>query len=188
MKVRTELPAEATGVPTARVWLPGTAFGVVGVVVVAVTRPGFALIAAVPIIGAAMVAVIDQRTATIPTADALRLAVASMVAVVVGLATDVADGTAASVLAGAAIWTLPLFFAALTGSSGGGDFKFAFSLGLLTGCVSITAATLGFLLAVLVAAAVALATAVRHRTRSAAVRLGVPLWIGAISALLIGSR
>jgi hypothetical protein len=110
-----------------------------------------------------------------------------MVAVVVGLATDVADGTAVSVLAGAVIWTLPLFFAAFTGSVGGGDFKFAFSLGLLTGCVSITVATLGLLLAVLIAAAVALTTAVRHRTRRAAVRLGVPLWIGAISALVIGS-
>ena len=88
-------------------------------------------------------------------------------------------------LAGAAMWAVPLFLLAVAGGFGGGDFKYACSLGALTGWVSLSCSLTGLLLAVLVAALEGVALAVLRRTTRTQVPLGVPLFVGAVAAIAL---
>ena len=126
---------------------------------IALTVPEFVAVAALPVLGAGVLAVIDQRTTRIATAHAVALAVVTVAAVAIGIAVD--RGSWWSVLAGAALWAVPLFLLAVAGGFGGGDFKYACSLGALAGWVSLSCSLTGLLLAVLVAALEGVALAVR---------------------------
>ena len=85
--------------------------------------------------------------------------------------------------AGAAIWSVPLFVAALAGAVGSGDFKLAAPLGALTGALGTLVALAGLQCALILAAIVGLATARSARPGKVEARLGMPLLVGAIAAL-----
>ena len=161
----------------------GIALGVVGILAIAVTVPEFVAVLALPVLGAGVLAVIDQRTTRIATAHAIALAVVTVAAVAAGIAVD--RGSWWPVLGGAALWAIPLFVLAAAGGFGGGDFKYACSLGALTGWVSLSCSLSGLLLALLVAALEGVALAVARRTTRTRVPLGMPLFVGAVAAVAV---
>ena len=161
----------------------GVAVGSVGILVIALTVPEFVAVLALPVLGAGVLAVIDQRTTRIATAHAIALALVTVAALAIGIAVD--RGSWWSVLAGAALWALPLFLLAVAGGFGGGDFKYACSLGALAGWVSLSCSLTGLLLGVLVAAVTGGALAVLRRTTRTQVPLGVPLFVGAVGGIAL---
>jgi prepilin signal peptidase PulO-like enzyme (type II secretory pathway) len=181
--IRTEAAAVTPVNPARADVALGVAVGAVGILVIALTVPEFVAVVALPVLGAGALAVIDQRTTRIATAHAIALAVVTAAAVAIGIAVD--RGSWWSVLAGAALWAVPLFLMAVAGGFGGGDFKYACSLGALAGWVSVSCSLTGLLLAVLVAALEGVALAVRRRTTRTQVPLGVPLFVGAVAAIAL---
>lgn len=161
--------------------IAGLALGIGSVAALALSDVGSASVLALPLVAAAVLAVVDQATARIRTRHAVALAIATLV--IVGTAAAAGRGTLTAALIGAALWTIPFFALAIAGAAGGGDFKYATALGLMTGWLSIRTSTAGLLLAVVAAGAIAVTTALRRQTMRTQVRLGVPMYVGAAVAL-----
>ena len=178
----TEAPSIAE-MPTWSDVAGGALLGVAGVVIVAVATPDYAGVLAAPLTLAGVLAMIDQRTTHIATVHAGLLAAVTILACGIGIA--VYRGSWSALIAGAAVWTLPLFLLAVFAGFGGGDFKYAFSLGAATGWVSVSCSITGLLLSLLLASGAGLAVAaLRHSTR-AQVPLGVPLFVAAVLAVAL---
>jgi len=126
---------------------------------------------------------IDQYTGRITNRHSLSLLAVTLTFVALGIARG--SGSWFDTLLGIAIWTVPFFAMALIGSAGGGDFKLAATLGAITGWHMIATA-LWSLLAALVACTIAGVLAARRaRTIKAPVRLGLPLYLGAVTGLVL---
>ena len=161
----------------------GVLLGGVAVAVVAVVDVEVAAVLAVPLLVAAVLAVIDQRTTRIATAHTGILAAVTLVAAAFGIALE--GGSWSAVVAGAAVWAVPLFLLAVFGGFGGGDFKYAVSLGALAGWVSWSCALTGLLLALAVAGLAGVGAALRRRSSRAQIPLGLPLFIGAVLGVVL---
>jgi hypothetical protein len=177
---------EASSVTEIRKWSHvawGAIIGVAGALAVAVVAPEYAVVLAVPLTLAGVLAMIDQRTGRIATAHAGLLAAVTLGACGIGIAVD--RGSWSALIVGAAVWTIPFFLLAVFAGFGGGDFKFAFSLGAATGWVSVSCSVTGLCVALLLASVTGMVVAVRQRSTDAPVRLGLPLFTGAVLAVAV---
>ena len=164
----------------------GAVVGLVGVGVVAASAPELLAVCAAPVFISGVLAVIDQRTRRIANRHAAVLAFVTLVACGLGVVVD--RGSWSSIAGGALLWAAPLFLLAVVAGFGGGDFKFAFSLGALTGWVSLSCSLTGLLLALLFAAVAAVVVGVRQRTSKAQVPLGLPLFAGAVASIAVAAN
>ena len=161
--------------------VPGVVVGMCVAVLIILVDPSAGRFIGIPLLLAAVVASIDQYTGRIANRHSLGLLAITLILLAAGI--ESGSGSWADTVAGIAIWTVPFFVLALLGSAGGGDFKLAATLGAVTGWQA-TATALWSLLAALVACTAAgLVAARRAGTMTTPVRLGLPLYLGAVSAL-----
>lgn len=165
------------------------AAGLIGLLtlVVSIQRPASPAIVAVAMIGC-ISAYIDARTHRLPNA----YTAAMDVGVGVGVATAALTAESlidlgASVLAGIAVWFIPMWLLSrVPGGVGYGDVKISPVLGAMLGCVSIEAAVFGFIVSFIAAGLGALAQVV---VGSAGTRTRMPMgpWLisGALAAHIL---
>ena len=188
MLTEPSTPTDSTSTPPSSPRPGGVAVavGVAAALVMIVVDPTVGVSLAVPIVGAGIVAMGDQRSGRLPNTHTAALFAATMLAVAIGAnANDTGSWTTA--LAGAVMWSVPLFVMAVAGSFGGGDFKFAASLGAMCGWIGLPTAA-GGLIAALVACCIAgAAVAWRARTTNTPLRLGLPLYVGTIATIIVAA-
>lgn len=162
---------------------PGVTLGTFVAVSVALIDPSAGRIIGIPLLLAGIVAMIDQYTGHIANRHSLGLMAVTLAFIAVGIARG--TGSWPDTLVGIAIWTLPFFAMAFLGSAGGGDFKLAATLGAIAGW-HMVATAMWSLLAALVACIIAGVVAARRAgTMNAPVRLGLPLYLGVATTLLL---
>lgn len=158
--------------------------GAAGALAVIAVNATVGVTIAVPLAGAGMVAMGDQRSGRLPNTHTVVLFIATMLAVIIGsVATDA--GSLTTALAGVAMWSIPLFVMAAAGSFGGGDFKLAASLGAMCGWISIPTAAAGLIAALGACCAAGAVVAWRARTTNTPLRLGLPLYVGTVATLAV---
>lgn len=180
MTAKSEVSSAVAATPV--VWWWGIGLGVATGALLLSLDPdrGFAL--AVLTVPTAVVAVLDQATGRI--ANRHSVALFAITLVVLGAAAFIGDaGSVGAMLAGSVLWSVPFFVMAFVGAAGGGDFKFAATLGALTGWLGFDIAAIGLLAGVATCAGAGVAVAVRRRSMKHPVRLGLPLWFGATATL-----
>lgn len=141
---------------------------------------------ALPLIGAALLAGGDQRTGRIPNRRSGLVFAATMLATAIG-SVGFDTGSVTGAIAGAAMWAVPLFVMAVIGSFGGGDFKLAASLGAMCGWISIPTAAAGLVGALVACCLAGLVVAWRARTMRTPLRLGLPLYAGTVTTLIVAA-
>jgi Flp pilus assembly protein protease CpaA len=179
----TELPAHASTRADVAV-VSGTVLGVVAATIVIAVDVWIGRFIAIPLVAAAVIAMVDQFTGRIRNRHSIALFALTLTSVGGASVTDDASFTTA--LVGAAIWSVPLFVMAFAGKFGGGDFKYAASLGAMCGAVSVPTATIGLIVALLACSGAGLIAAKRAGTLNTKLHLGLPLFVGTL-ATIVGS-
>lgn len=96
-------------------------------------------------------------------------------------------GALRTALAGTLIWSIPFFVLAFAGSAGGGDFKFAASLGAMCGWFGVPTAVTGLLVSLVACCVVGLVVARRAWTFDTKLHLGLPLFVGTAATILVAT-
>ncbi len=159
--------------------LVGAAVG--GAVLIGDIEVGLALV--VPLTLAGSLAAADQATGRLANSRTGALFMLTWVLLIAAtLLFDI--GSLGGAVTGTLIWSVPFFAMAFAGAAGGGDFKFAASLGAMCGWFSIPTAVAGLLVALLACCLVGLVVAARARTFDTELHLGLPLFVGTAATIL----
>lgn len=94
-------------------------------------------------------------------------------------------GTLSGALVGSGVWAVPFFVMAFAGSAGGGDFKFAASLGAMCGWFSVPTAVAGLVVALVACCVAGLVVARRAGTLNTKLHLGLPLFVGTTATIVV---
>ena len=162
---------------------PGVGLGTCVAVLVTVIDPSAGRIIGVPLLLAGVVAMVDQYTGHIANRHSVGLLAVTLTFIAFGIARG--SGSWSDCLVGTAMWTVPFFAMAFVGSAGGGDFKLAAALGAITGWHTIATAMWSLLAALGACTIAGVIAARRAGTMQAPVRLGLPLYLGAATGLVL---
>lgn len=179
----TATTSPAAEVDTRRLVAVGAMLGVISASLIVAADPDRGVFMAVPLIGAAMIAVIDQKTGRIANRHSTALFAVTMLSL--GVGSLVGDIAFRSVLLGVLVWAVPFFVMAFAGRGGGGDFKLAASLGGLCASIMLSTAVIGLMVALLACCVAGLVVARRERTMAAKLHLGLPLFVGTVATILV---
>lgn len=158
---------------------------VVGLVVLLLdVRVGSTLV--LPLAMAASLGAGDQATGRLPNSRTGVLFVVSWL-LLVSATLIFGVGTLSGALLGSGFWAVPFFAMAFAGSAGGGDFKFAASLGAMCGWFGISTAVAGLMVALLACCVVGVIEARRAGTLNTKLHLGLPLFVGASATIVFST-